>query len=211
MNTESGVWQDGSELEETINVWPRGLLMVQLWAQGRGEVTPVIMCQHTASLCHCWPSPGRATLQWDVGRSLWSPFVPAMWRAFHINTSSQRKGLIWILQEEHCQVSVRSQTPSFWLLSPLFGKCSLFNWLFWRQWCFFFWWSTSGINLQKPVGLFLGRNYPRSNPCWPNPTAEPIEDRHSPKITEPSSEQGFSSSKTKSLKPSLYEEHNFFH
>lgn len=138
MNTESGVWQDGSELEATINVWPRGLLMVQLWAQGRGEVTPVIMCQHTASLCHCWPSPGRATLQWDVGRSLWSPFVPAMWRAFHINTSSQRKGLIWILQEEHCQVSVRSQTPSFWLLSPLFGKCSLFNWLFWGQWWFFF-------------------------------------------------------------------------
>lgn len=98
---------------------------------------------------------------------------------------------------------VRPQTPSFWLLSPLFGKYNLFYLLFW--WQCFFWWSALGINLQKPVGLLLSRNYPRRNPCWLNSIAEPIKGRHSLKTTKPSSEQGFRSSKTKALQPSLYE------
>lgn len=148
---------------------------------GGGEVTPVTMCQHTVPFYHCWPSPACATLPVRRGEVT----VDSLCASIYGNISyqhikpSDRTDLNF--PQEHCQgcplTPVRPQIPSFWLLSPLFGKCSLFYWLFWGQW--FFWWSASGLNLQKPMGLFLNRNYPRSNPnpCWPNPTAEPIEDK----------------------------------
>lgn len=117
--------------------------MVQLRAQGRGEVTPVIMCQHTESLCHCWPSPGCATLPVRHGEvtveSLCASHVesisyqhtkPAERTDLNFTKGTLSRGILLILSP------VRSQTPSFWLLSPLFGKCNLFYWLFWGQWVF---------------------------------------------------------------------------
>lgn len=158
-------------------------------------------------MCHtprkAWGGHCRVTLC----QHLWEHFKPAHqtigkgWSESSTGTLS--RGILLTLTPE------RPQTLSFWLLSPLFGKCCVFYWLFWGQW--FFWWSASGTNLQKPVGLFLRRNYPRTNPCWPNPTAESIEGRHSLRIIKLLFQQGFRPSKTQSPQPSLYEQQNFFH
>lgn len=146
----------------------------EAWGGHRG----VTLCQH--------PWEHFISTHQTTGKD-WSEF----------STATLSRGVLLI------STPVRPQTPSFWLLSPLFGKYSLFIHYF--EDSGFFWWSASGINPQKPVGLFLSRNYPRSNPCWLNPTAEPIKDRHCLKTTQPSSEQGFRSSKTKSPQHSLYE------
>lgn len=153
--------------------------------------------------------------QRGMGRSSRSCLVPAPLGAFHTSTSNHRKGLTWIFHRN----TVKGRLPHL-NTSETSNTEFLVAFTFIRQMRHFlliifgavvFWWPASGINLQKPVGLFLRRNYPRSNPCWPNPTAEPIEGRCSLRTTKLSSEQGFRSSKTKSPQPSLYEQHHFIH
>lgn len=182
---------------------------------GGRKVTPATMCQHTVPLCHCWPSPACATLPVRCGEVTVESLCASIYGdvSYQHIKPSDRTDLNF--PQEHCQGCLShlntSETSNTKLLAAVtfIWQMQPFYWLFWEQW--FFWWSASGLNLQKPVGLFLNRNYPKSNPRWPNPTAEPIEDRHSLKTTKPPSEKGFRVSKTKSLQPSLYEQHNFFH
>lgn len=167
--------------------------MAQLWATvwRRGNTSDNVPT-HSASLsllaksrmCHtpseAWGGHRGVTLC----QHLWEHFISTHqtirrnWSEF--STGTLARGVLLTL------TPVRLQTPSFWLLSLLFGKCRLFRLflLIILRAMGFFLWSASAINLQKLVGLFLSKNYPRSSPCWPNPTAEPIKDRDSLKTTK---------------------------
>lgn len=138
--------------------------------------------------------------QCGVGRSLWSHLVPASLGAFHINRSNHGKdwseistgtlprGVLLTL------TPVRPQTPSFWLLH-LYLANAAFLLIILRTVVF---WVISFRNKSAEAsGIIFKQELPRSNPCWLNPTAEPIKNRHSLQTTKPSSEQGFRSSKTK--------------